>query len=68
MTEGGVCQTIPTCAGGNLQPKIIREYIATVAMRKRDNGQQMETRQDGISNSLTTVQKDSMYVGKTIRN
>lgn len=58
-----VALTIPTCGGGGLQPKVIkRTYKATVAMRGREKGQCLEYHTDGITNTITTVQKDNMMV------
>lgn len=56
----GISPTIPTCAGGNIQPKILE----CVAMRGRgeNNEQQLEVREDGLTNSITTVQKDNMVL------
>lgn len=60
----GISPTIPTCAGGNIQPKIIE----CVAMRGRgeENEQQLEVRSDGCTNSITTVQKDNMVMESLI--
>jgi DNA (cytosine-5)-methyltransferase 1 len=54
----GICPTLPTCGGGNIQPKIME----CVAMRGRGekNEQQLEIRSDECTNSITTVQKDNM--------
>lgn len=51
--------------GGNTEPKI----IIGAAMRGRYNSdgkteQQIEVRDDGLSNAITTVQKDSLVVEK----
>lgn len=56
--------TLPTCCGGGLQPKIIE----CVAMRGRgeDNEQQLEVRGGGITNTITTVQKDNMILEQSI--
>ena len=74
-----LCPTIPTCAGGNIQPKIIEEKIC-VAMRGRNpekptdrtaglpTKQRLELNSQGIVNTLTTVQKDNMVLeAKTTR-
>ena len=60
-----LCPTIPTCAGGGIQPKVIDKQI--VAMRGRDSEtkkteQKLEKRQDGLTNTLTTVQKDNLVM------
>ena len=56
----GICPTLPTCGGGNIQPKIME----CVAMRGRgeNNEQQLEIRTDECTNSITTVQKDNMVL------
>ena len=96
-----LCPTIPTCAGGNIQPKVIEEtrcvgglsaeqwgtqyhqqdrvykgdialalpasipegsYKYIVAMRGRgmNNEQTLEPNTSGVTNALTTVQKDNL--------
>ena len=57
----GCCPTISTMQGGNTQPKI-------VASRGRGerNEQHLEVRKDGLSNTLTSVQKDN-YVSSDCR-
>lgn len=54
----GIAPTLPTCAGGNIQPKIME----CVAMRGREEGQQLEPRADDCTNSITTVQKDNLVL------
>lgn len=56
--------TLPTCCGGGHQPKIVE----CVAMRGRgeDNEQQLEVRGGGITNTITTVQKDNMILEQSI--
>lgn len=51
---GGVSPTLSTMAGGNRQPKI-------VASRGRgmNNEQHLEPRKDGLTNTITSVQKDN---------
>ena len=73
-----LCPTIPTCAGGNIQPKIIEEKIC-VAMRGRNpehptdrtpglpTEQRLEVNQNGTVNTLTTVQKDNLVLEKRIQ-
>lgn len=81
--KNGLCPTIPTCAGGGIQPKIIAEekksnkYI--VAMRGRNpehptdrtpgikTEQRLEMNKDGLVNTLTTVQKDNLLLEKKIQ-
>lgn len=66
----GYAPTIPTCAGGNIEPKIIEPFA--VASRGRDPNnpsdrtsgnpnleQRFEPNTRGVSNTLTTVDKDS---------
>ena len=56
----GIAPTLPTCGGGNIQPKILE----CVAMRGRGekNEQQLGIRSDECTNSITTVQKDNMVL------
>ena len=70
--KNNLCPTIPTCAGGGIQPKIIEETKCCVAMRGRnpDNPsdrtrgakmeQRLEMNKEGLVNTLTTVQKDNL--------
>lgn len=58
-SENATAPTIPTCAGGNIQPKV------AVAMRGRYNEdgkveQHIEISDRELANALTTVQKDSL--------
>lgn len=55
----GVSHTIHTCGGGNLEPKIL-----CGAMRGRGEGwkQQIEVKDDGTTNAITTVQKDNLII------
>ena len=56
----GIAPTLPTCGGGNIEPKILE----CVAMRGRgeNNEQQLEVRSDNLTNSITTVQKDNLVL------
>lgn len=58
---GGVSPTLSTMTGGNRQPKI-------VASRGRgmNNEQRLEPRKDGLTNTITSVQKDN-YVARDYR-
>lgn len=53
---GGVSPTLSTMGGGNRQPKVI-----IVASRGRGprNEQRLEPRKDGMTNTITSVQKDN---------
>lgn len=53
----GISPTIPTSCGGHT-PKVME----CVAMRGREDGQQLEIRADDCVNSITTVQKDNMVL------
>ena len=44
--------------------KIRKDYEAGYISEKRANIQCLEPRNDGICNCITTVQKDTLYVGK----
>ena len=75
-SKDGICPTIPTCAGGNIQPKIIDELKTIVAMRGRNpenpsdrtagikTEQRLEPNCDGVCNTLTSVQKDNLLLEK----
>ena len=77
--KNNLCPTIPTCAGGGIQPKIIEETKCCVVMRGRNpddpsdrtRGAKMEQRlemnKNGLVNTLTTVQKDNMVLEKKIQ-
>ena len=71
----GLCPTIPTCAGGGIQPKIIEERrmtdkgneeVRVAAMRGRGEGwkQRFEVGSGEVTNALTTVQKDNLLLKK----
>lgn len=70
----GISPTIPTCAGGNIQPKIL-ECVA-IRGRNPDNPsdrtpgieteQRLEVRADGCVGTITTVQKDNMVLESVI--
>ena len=63
----GISPCLDTCSGGNRMPKIA---VAIAAIRGRSNGewkddehfQVAELRHDGITNAITTVQKDNLAV------
>ena len=73
-SKDGICLTIPTCAGGNIQPKIIDELKTIVSMRGRNpenpsdrtagakTEQRLEPNGDGVCNTLTSVQKDNLLL------
>lgn len=68
----GIAPTIHTVGGGNLEPKIAEPIIAAMRGRNPDNPnsresglptqQRLEIKGDGISNTLTTVQKDNLVI------
>lgn len=64
----GICTTVNTCGGGNLEPKIMEVLEPTIAaMRGRaersgPTKQAFEINHSGNSNALTTVQKDNLLV------
>ena len=60
----GIAPTIPTCSGGGIQPKIIDVSIVAQRGRGMNNEQQLEERTDGLTNTITTVQKDNMVLIK----
>ena len=73
-SKDGICPTISTCAGGNIQPKIIDELKTIVGMRGRNpenpsdrtagikTEQRLEPNGDGLCNTLTSVQKDNHFL------
>lgn len=76
-SKNGICPTIPTCAGGNIQPKIIDdvdELKTIVVMRGRNpvnpsdrtagvqTEQRLEPNGQGVCNTLTSVQKDNLVL------
>lgn len=76
-SPGGVSPTLSTMGGGNTEPKIMEPYI--VASRGRDPQnpndrtagnpnlvQRLEPRKDGMTNTITTVQKDN-YVAEPLK-
>lgn len=71
--RNGLSPTIPTCCGGNIQPKYLRKFRNVVAMRGRkscddDYSQNLESREDGITNTITTVLKDNLVIAKVVQN
>lgn len=58
----GISPTLSTMQGGNRQPKVM-----TVASRGRgeNNEQHLEPRKDGVTNTITSVQKDNYVAIKT---
>ena len=55
--QDGICPTMSTMQGGNQEPKI-------VASRGRgdNNEQHLEQRNDGLTNTITSVQKDNYVI------
>lgn len=68
----GVAPTVHTCGGGNLEPKIAEPIIGAIRGRNPENPsdrragihteQRLEINPSGMSNTLTTVQKDNVVV------
>lgn len=58
---GGISPTLSTMQGGNRQPKIIASRG-----RGESNAQHLEPRKDGLTNTITSVQKDN-YVESDCR-
>ena len=68
----GVAPTMNTCGGGGLQPKILENKIVAMRGRNPDNPsdralgslteQRLEVNMQGISNCLTSVQKDNLLL------
>ena len=69
----GVAPTCNTCSGGNTETKVVEPFIVASRGRNPDNPsdrtvgapteQRLEAHIDGVSNTLTSVQKDN-YVGE----
>jgi DNA (cytosine-5)-methyltransferase 1 len=52
MVWGGLCPTIPTCGGGNLQPKIIEKAVVLGGLgEKKSNGGTQYYQQDRVYSS-----------------
>lgn len=70
----GLSPTLNTCGGGQREPKILRperteygkairkQYEAGEVEESRHNMTELRPREDGISNTLTTVQKDNLLL------
>lgn len=73
---GGCSPTISTMGGGQRQPKIAEPVIVASRGRNPDNPsdrttgaptvQRLEPRKDGVTNTITSVQKDN-YVANSLR-
>ena len=59
---GGVSPTLSTMQGGNRQPKVM---IVASRGRGENNEQHLEPRRDGVTNTITSVQKDNYVAIKT---
>ena len=59
---GGVSPTLSTMQGGNRQPKVM---IVASRGRGENNEQHLEPRRDGMTNTITSVQKDNYVAIKT---
>lgn len=56
----GIAPTLSTMGGGQREPKIVASRG-----RGNSNAQHLEPRQDGVTNTITTVQKDNYVAIKT---
>lgn len=59
---GGVSPTLSTMGGGNRQPKVM---IVASRGRGENNEQHLEPRKDGMTNTITSVQKDNYVAIRT---
>ena len=69
----GISPAMDTCQGGNRMPKIVDPFIAASRGRNPENPsdrtagapteQRLEPRTDGVTNTITTVQKDNYVCG-----
>jgi DNA (cytosine-5)-methyltransferase 1 len=71
-SASGISPTLNTMQGGDRQPKILEDFPLIAASRGRyDNNkkliQNIELNKKGTSNTLTTVQKDNLVIGKNLR-
>ena len=62
----GVSPTISTMGGGQRQPKIVEPFVVASRGRGENNEQHLEPRRDGVTNTITSVQKDN-YVARDYR-
>ena len=62
----GVSPTISTMGGGQRQPKIVEPFAVASRGRGPNNEQHLEPRSDGVTNTITSVQKDN-YVARDYR-
>lgn len=73
----GISPTLDTCTGGNRMPKILEPVIGASRGRNPDNPsdrtpgapteQRLEINKSGISNTITTVQKDNYVIEPSIK-
>ena len=63
---GVVAPTLSTMGGGNREPKIMEPFIVASRGRGENNVQHLEPRQDGVTNTITSVQKYN-YVARDCR-
>ena len=61
----GVSPTISTMGGGQRQPKIVEPFAVASRGRGENNEQHLEPRRDGVTNTITSVQKDNYVAIKT---
>lgn len=59
---GGLSPTLSTMQGGNLEPMVVASRGRNV-MKSNKTEQQLEPRKDGLTNTITSVQKDN-YVAE----
>lgn len=64
MTKDQAARQYPLVGGAVFNRKL---YVI-IAQRGRDSGQEYEPRYDGIVNTITTVQKDNLYVARIYRS
>jgi DNA (cytosine-5)-methyltransferase 1 len=61
----GISPAMDTCSGGNRMPKIVEPICAASIGRYTEDGntqQQLEVNTDGVTNTITTVQKDNYII------
>jgi DNA (cytosine-5)-methyltransferase 1 len=59
-SSDGLSPTLSTMGGGNTEPKIIDPFVVASRGRGENNEQHAEPRKDGLTNTITSVQKDNL--------
>ena len=65
----GISPAMDTCSGGNRMPKIVEPICAASRGRYTEDGkteQKLEVNTEGVTNAITTVQKDNYVIEPSI--